>query len=988
LYLTPYGDIKLIERERLRTVLIAPLWAEGQLTGVLNIYSRDEPRLFTVYEQELAQVFANQAAIAVQNAQFYVGAKSRAQQLHDVLAAGQNITALRPIRDVLQAITDSLVSNFGYDAVTLFPYQAEETTFEPPVISGHLRYPKIVLRKVAGDNLVEKRLTGPEFYFTPNTPDDPLLSGKFSEREGIQASGYVRLTVGGEVVGILFVNYRQAHRFSEDEQRAVRLFANQAAMAIHNTRQFAALQSQLGQLEMALAAGQGMMMRRPLRETLQTILEQLVRGEGYDIARLILYRPVRGAFGYTLVAGQLRNYAKVVGQLHEGSVVERRLVEGPDEYFTSDAPHDPLVAGSFVNREGIQAIGSIRLRDNGQTVGLLLVNKRDPHQFTTRERETLRLYAGQIEVAFHEARLFYREQERIEMLGRIGQQVGQTLDLATVLETLYAELRIVFGADVIPDVLLFDEAKQELYVPFPERFGLSVDVVGRAGQTTFKPGEGICGWVAAHKQPLNVPDVQAEPRYLQFLQTTRSELAVPILLGERLVGVLDIESPMPAKFSEDEQRLLEAVANQVAVAIRNAEQYAVLVENQQQLRALYEAGRAIVRAGLELETVLQTILDQAVMVTQANFGTIHLLRGDTLEFVAAWPPERLEWLKREIGPMRLDGPGITPRAVRENQAQLVADVFQDPDFVDATGQTRSELAVVFRRGGQREGGPVGVLNVEHREVNGFTREDRALLIALSNLAVVAIYYAEQYKELEEIRDDALATEAVAWLGLSAADWQHTINQKTFSIGVYTEALRRWLARNQTPPDLASVVLETLEGIEKVIDSIRTVPFIDRGPAETPGEIEGETLIDLELQKTVTRWCSDREDIVQIFKPQCPGVKVKIPAQWLRVAMEKLINNALKAMPNGGQLMVSTERLGDTVHIFVEDTGYGIPEFALPYFLKVTVRRPEGSGGTGTGKGALIARFVARSYGGDLKLIHTGKDVGTKLLLTLPVLENN
>jgi signal transduction histidine kinase len=148
------------------------------------------------------------------------------------------------------------------------------------------------------------------------------------------------------------------------------------------------------------------------------------------------------------------------------------------------------------------------------------------------------------------------------------------------------------------------------------------------------------------------------------------------------------------------------------------------------------------------------------------------------------------------------------------------------------------------------------------------------------------------------------------------------------------------------------------------------------------------LIDPELQKTVTRWCCDREDVGQIFKLQCPGVKVKIPPQWLKVAMEKLVNNALKAMPQGGRLTVSTERWGEMVHITIEDTGHGIPDFALPHFLKVTIRRPDGDRESGTGKGALIARFVARSYGGDLKLVHTGKDSGTKLLLTLPVLEDH
>ncbi|MCP4357957.1 MAG: GAF domain-containing protein, partial [Chloroflexi bacterium] len=585
-------------------------------------------------------------------------------------------------------------------------------------------------------------------------------------------------------------------------------------------------------------------------------------------------------------------------------------------------------------------------------------------------------------------RLLRRVRERLEMLTRIGQEVGQSLQLETVLDTLYTQLKAIFGADIWPNVLLYDEVSHNLHFLYPEKFELSIDVKGRQGQMMIKSSQGICGWVAKHKQALNVPDVKTEPRYLEMLQTTRSELTVPILLGERLVGVLDIESSEPGKFKEDDQRLLEAVANQVAAAIRNAEQYESLKKSRQQQRALHEAGKASTRAGLGVGAVLQAILDQAVAVTGANFGTIHLLQENHLEFVAAWPTERLEWLRREIGRMPLDGPGITVRAVKLNDAQLVSDISRDPDFVNSTGETGSELAVVLRRGGHREGQLIGVLNVEHQEVGGLDREDRNLLITLSNMAVVALQNAEQYEELQEARDYGLATEAVAWLGLFGADWQHTINQKTFSIGNYIDALHRGMAKYKIPPDVLDMVDQALDGIEDVTNSIRTVQFTGRVPSETPGEANGGTEIDSELSTVVTRWCHDRDDVKKVFNLNCSGIYVRIPPQWLRVALEKLINNALKAMPNGGKITVSTHQIDDVVRISIEDTGHGIPDYAQADFLKGIIHRPKGTKMDGTGKGALIARFVARSYGGDLRLAHTQQGKGTGLLMTLPMLINN
>src|SRR5439155_22070200 len=128
------------------------------------------------------------ADIAVQNAWLYAGMQNRARQLQDVLSATQSVTALRPIRDVLQAIVNGLVANFGYDAVTLFPYRADSETFDRPVISGHVHFPDIVLGKVMGDSQVQKRLTGDEFHFTSEASSDLLLAGGFTRREGVQAS--------------------------------------------------------------------------------------------------------------------------------------------------------------------------------------------------------------------------------------------------------------------------------------------------------------------------------------------------------------------------------------------------------------------------------------------------------------------------------------------------------------------------------------------------------------------------------------------------------------------------------------------------------------------------------------------------------------------------------------------------------------------------------------------------------------------------------
>jgi signal transduction histidine kinase len=230
----------------------------------------------------------------------------------------------------------------------------------------------------------------------------------------------------------------------------------------------------------------------------------------------------------------------------------------------------------------------------------------------------------------------------------------------------------------------------------------------------------------------------------------------------------------------------------------------------------------------------------------------------------------------------------------------------------------------------------------------------------------------------------MATEAVAWLGLFGADWQHTINQKIFGIRNYVNGMKNLIEQEDVPTKFAQEMVTALEEIEKVADNIRDVKFTSHVPAGDIDKKVGQTKIDEELPKMVNRWASKRDDVKTMFRLNCPGVYAQILPQWLAVAMEKLINNALKAMEKGGQLTISTSLKKDEIYIDIHDTGKGIPGKAQKDFLKRAIQRRPGE--EGGGMGALIARFVVQSHGGDLLLVSTGPDIGTHLLMKLPIVK--
>lgn len=644
-------------------------------------------------------------------------------------------------------------------------------------------------------------------------------------------------------------------------------------------------------------------------------------------------------------------------------------------------PH--LSQPGFAHLARVQGWLAVPLVVADDAIGVITLDSHTRGIYTLEHENTAMLIASMAAVAIQRARLHDRQMKEKHLIGAAAQMTGSVQDLDQTWRRILLGAMELTGAEA-GNISQVDEESR-----------LMIDRMQRGFPESLQPVRSldtgsIQAWVATNRRSALIFDIALEPQwegiYIPGREGTRSELAVPILRGGagRVVGVINLESPRPNAFTSDDKHLLEDLAVIADLALSNALHYHELAKQrqelekqQQKLDALYSSAQTITQAGLEIDAVLQAILDQAIAVTGGAFGTIQLVEGAELVFRATWPVGGKAALLDRIGRMPLDGKGITVRAVREGCAQLVPDIRRDHDYVAGDERSNCELVVPLMHNGE----PKGVLNVEHPEPYHFDEGDRGLLEGLADLAVVALLNAERYKELEHTKDVKLASQAVAWLGLFGADWQHTINQKISSIQGFVNGLQDLIARRPLEPKTLEVTRAVLQRIGSVAGSIRAVPFTSQVPA-VPGASEIPTLVDDELPQFVDRLCHERRDVELRWALRCPGVEVGIHPQWLRVAMEKLVSNALKAMPAGGTLTVGTELRRGSVAVTVRDTGNGVPAEALPYFLKTTVPRITAS--SGSGMGALIARFVAVSYGGDLELVRSEPGFGTELTMTLPV----
>ena len=220
----------------------------------------------------------------------------------------------------------------------------------------------------------------------------------------------------------------------------------------------------------------------------------------------------------------------------------------------------------------------VPLLHKSRPIGALNILSRHRDHFTPRDVSILSQFGAHVSIALANARLYERSRndaDAFETLAEIGREVASVLDLEQLF-TRIAQLatRLIdyrtFGLFLLNDL-------GELEIKVAVKYGEKVDV------PRIRLGEGLVGYAALHREAVLVPDVSLDPRYINVVPDVRSELAIPLLLKDRCIGVFDLESPELDAFSKRDIEILTLLAGQAAVAIENARLYEEVRENQLRL---------------------------------------------------------------------------------------------------------------------------------------------------------------------------------------------------------------------------------------------------------------------------------------------------------------------------------------------------------------------------------------------------------------------
>jgi len=643
--------------------------------------------------------------------------------------------------------------------------------------------------------------------------------------------------------------------------------------------------------------------------------------------------------------------------------------------------------------------------------GVYLIGHNQPGHFTTDDLPLLRAASTQIAMAIENAMLFKNQSERSIQLSLIN-EVGQA---ATSILNMDAMLRTVVQA--IQRSFTFYDVSIHLYNPTTKKVELRASAASDHHNLTLSAPDppvthelrqGLIGWAMATNKTIVANDVTRDPRYIfgHNSREVRAELCVPVAMGVKAIGVLDLRSTQLEAFDHYHVSALETLGDQLAIAVENARLYDEINQRVRELQALNEIGQAITST-LDLKKTLKLITNETIRLMDVAAASV-ALRDDACQEVwfAAASGEGSEYTNKLRIPL---GQGLAGWVAQNGEAVIVSDVSTDERFFAEVDKgsgftTRSILCVPL----QTKGRTIGAIEVMNKQCGAFNKEDQALLQSLAISAATAIENAQLYEEqaqtikrLAQTQSQLVQSGKLAAMGELAAGVAHEINNPLTTIIALTSLLTDGAGSSESEryEDLQMIHKES----RRARDIVRSL--LDFARADTPKRqtVDLNQLIEEAIVLVYTQNISQK---ITLNKSLVTLPSLSLDANQIKQVIVNLLNNAIHAMLNikdrATILTVKTEWADPSITASnslereagpgsfspenfvlctISDTGHGIqPEHIDkifdPFFTTKEV-------GQGTGLGLSISYGLVKQHGGDITVTSTPA-LGTSFALKLPV----